>query len=78
MGMYVLFTCDEWKSRSSQEFMGVFDYENLIKIVRENVENENFQFGRNLKELESMSVKEIEIALKYGYIIPTELNEKHY
>lgn len=72
---YVLSSCDQWKSFSSMNFLGVFSRSELIKTIKRKVKKEDFNFHRELKELKNMTIRDIDSSLVYGYIQPIHLNE---
>lgn len=72
---YILFSCDQWKSHSSKSLIGVFTAKELIRISKRKVKNGDFEFGQDIKEIEAMSVQDINTALTYGHIEECQINE---
>ena len=71
MKYYALFTCDQWKSRDSMQFMGVFTKTRLISII--NKGSNVFDFEEALNK--SMDVREMNNSITYGYIEELSINE---
>lgn len=72
---YILFNCDEWKGYSSMRLVGVFNRTQLIKILKRRIKKGEYEFGRDIKEIDNLSIQEIDASLVYGYIQETRLNE---
>jgi hypothetical protein len=72
---YVLFSSDAWKSHSSMRLKGVFTKPNLLKVIKKNIKNKNFEFDSG-KKIENMEIKDINDALTYAYIETVKINEE--
>lgn len=73
---YVLFTCDEWKSYASMSLVGVFTLTKLRKVVKRRIKKGDFEYGRDIKEIDEIDGNEIDKLLTYGFIQSIELNEE--
>lgn len=74
---YGLFSCDEWKSHSSMNLIGVFTLTKLRKLVKERVKKGDFEFGgERITEIDNMDFDSIDTMLTYGYIIELGINEE--
>jgi hypothetical protein len=71
MKYYALFTCDQWKSRDSMQFMGVFTKNRLISIINKGSNVFDFEEAFN----KSMDVREMNNSIAYGYIEELSINE---
>ena len=73
MELYVLFSCDEWKSKSSMRLMGVFTtVEALWDTVCKLVEADDMEWSYNPTGQDPYSINS---ALKYGHINTVTSNE---
>ncbi|QUH21822.1 hypothetical protein [Alkaliphilus sp. B6464] len=72
---YALFTCNEWKEFSSMRLVGMFSRTELIKIIKKRVKENEFGFCRDIKEINEMPIRDIEVSLEYGHIIELKINE---
>lgn len=74
--LYVLFTCDEWKSRDSMWLLGVFD-ENKIKVALKKLLKQNdIELGTD-KSIDEIEVDELNDYVTYAYIEQVDLNDMH-
>lgn len=73
---YVLFSCDEWKSYSSMKLIGIFNKNELVKVIKRRIKKRELHFNRDIKEISKMSVEEIKVALEFGYIESLKLNQE--
>lgn len=73
---YVLFSCDEWKSTSSMEFIGVFCEGKLRKILKKKIKKNEFELELDIEQLDKGDIYTIDNCLTYGYIKKIYLNEE--
>lgn len=74
---YAYFYCNEWKERSSMSLQGVFDEETLRQVIVEDLKNNDVELDdRPPEEIMTMTIREINDLLKYGYVMEIELNER--
>lgn len=73
---YALFSCDVWKSNSTMKFMGVFTKPRLLRIIRREIKDNNFEYGCPLSTLEEEDVRSLNDMLTYGYIEEITINEE--
>ncbi|MFL0365229.1 hypothetical protein ACH0BF_19685 [Pseudobacillus sp. 179-B 2D1 NHS] len=85
MELFILMTCDEWKSWTSMRLRGVFTLQELKNYIKTHSKNTNikmeepnqekdFEFEADWGQMELMSAYEINQYLTYGYVEAVELN----
>lgn len=73
---YALFSCDEWKSYSSEGFRGIFTLRELKKQVRKELRNKTFEYDGSIRDITDISVKEIHDNVTYLSITPLSINKE--
>lgn len=77
---YALFTCDQWKSYSSMNLIGVFDRTHLNDIILNKVKEEIFELDDSVKlsqgGIQQASIRDIDVALTYGFVQSLTINEE--
>lgn len=71
---YILFSCDAWKSYASHKLIGVFTLKELIRIIKRKTKKGDFKFD-GINEIGSKTIREIDIALEFGYVEEIQINE---
>ena len=63
--MYVLFSCDEWKSYNSMRVVGIYScLEKLVQRIEKEVSEDNMELDDNYQN----NTRDINNALTYGYV----------
>lgn len=73
--VYILSTCDCWKSYSSMQLIGVFTKAKLLSVIKQTIESGNFNFNRDMADLDRLDIRDINISLEYGFIEPVIIDE---
>lgn len=69
MKYYALFNCDEWRSNATMDLFGVFTKDKLIKCL----EYDSFELSQPIDK--TMSIRELNNVVTYGYIEELKINE---
>ena len=66
--MYILFYCDEWKSFSSMEIVGLFSsVDTLKKRIKTEVKENNMEI-MNDADIDDLDYDELNTYLEYGFV----------
>lgn len=72
--VYILFSCDQWKSRDSMRIVGVYStIRKLIKQIKKEVAEDNMELGADLQDTER-DLHYIDSVLEYGSIEKYEVD----
>lgn len=78
MNYYIYNSCDQWKSHDSMRLVGIFDEENLKKVIIEDVKSKEIELDdRDEKEIEEMDIRTLNGLMTYGYVERIELNQRN-
>lgn len=73
---YALFSCNEWKERASMDLIGVFTENKIRQIIRKKIKKNDFEYGADIKEIQTGDIDHIDTLLKYGFIQELNINEE--
>lgn len=79
--IYVIFTCDNWKSKNSMVFVGVASIRKSLNRVLKNMAKEEVIPPINIKNFNldnDIDISELNGAITNAYIETTSLNEFNY
>lgn len=66
--MYILFYCDEWKSFSSMEIVGLFSsVDTLKKRIKTEIKENNMEI-MNDADIDDLDYDELNTYLEYGFV----------
>ena len=72
--VYILFSCDQWKSRDSMRIVGIYStIRKLVKQIKKEVAEDNMELGADLQDTER-DLHYIDSVLEYGSIEKYEVD----
>ncbi len=74
--LYVLFTCDEWKSSNSMLLVGVFDESKIKFALKKLLKQSDIELGTE-KSIDEIEIDELNDYVTYAYIEQVDLNDMH-
>ena len=73
MELFVLFSCDEWKSSDSMGLVGVYDEKGLRKALKQLLKKKDVEVMNN-ENIDEIEVEDLNKYVTYAYIEEVELN----
>lgn len=71
--MYAYFHCDAWKNHASMSLVGLFDEQNLRRVIKEDLSNKDIELEG---DPDRMPVNDMANRVEYGFILPIVPNER--
>lgn len=72
---FALFSCNEWKQRSSMAFLGVFTEQALRKKLAKEIKVKNMLIDKGIN-IDTCDTNDFNSILSYGFVQELQINEE--